>query len=754
MGTGKTLLSLQLLQYWWDCGLLRRTLVFVTSDKAFRTWLGQAREYGITVPTTALTGSSEQRWQQLEEFGDGIAVVPYPGALYMCASKVKKKRGKGNELKLDPEKVARMLKWAQGFVLDECFPRGTLVLGENGEVAIEQLRPGDLVQTSAGLRRVRQLMRKETQHIVELSLSTGQRLVCTPNHPFFTELGWVCAGNLKGRQLYGAADVLQLWESVQGNTPQQILRVCLLSEISNWEAPGSGCNLRNLWDGLSTEKSWASFLLACMRRAVPTWASFLESRYSNAGRDAPKIKQDPASDETPSSCGSARWKWTASDAGTADSACRIRPAMDTGASHFIGAQAAWISNLLQGRLSEPEKAMGYRAGWGDPQWAYCPTTGRQKRQQASGTWVESVAHKELGSPIPVFSLEIEECPHFYAGGYLVHNSTKATGDSLTFDLIAKLRKVAKVRYALAGRPFGRDPIMLWAQHYLIDDGETLGTTRGMFREVFYNATKNRFGGPFSMDYSFKQSMRPVLADMIQHRSITYGENECVDIPKVQPITELLPLPQEAEAYWDRLLKDLIAARGDFRMSKNIFLRMRQISSGFLGFHNDETGEKAEIEFAQNPKLDRLLELVDEVPEGHGAVIFYEFTHSGRRIVRELEERGYDPVWLWSGTKDPDAEFERFENSKQPVCVLNNRVGAYSLDGLQKIANYDIEYEAPVSVIDWEQARKRLARQGQLRRVFQYSLLVAGTADEKIRAFHREGQELFQALLRDPERALR
>src|SRR5258708_4124186 len=41
MGTGKTLLSLTLLSYWFQIGLLKRALIFVTSDKAFRTWENQ-----------------------------------------------------------------------------------------------------------------------------------------------------------------------------------------------------------------------------------------------------------------------------------------------------------------------------------------------------------------------------------------------------------------------------------------------------------------------------------------------------------------------------------------------------------------------------------------------------------------------------------------------------------------------------------------------------------------------------------------
>ena len=447
MGVGKSLLTLELLRYWFQVGLIKRALIFVTSDKAFPTWEKQLIEFDIKLPITALAGSSEQKWQQLEEFGDGLVLVPYPGALAMVCTKVKAKKGKKNKFKLDPKKIERLAQWAQAVVMDE--------------------------------------------------------------------------------------------------------------------------------------------------------------------------------------------------------------------------------------------------------------------------------------------------------------STHASGNSLTFDMVAHLRKNAKVRYALAGRPFGRDPIMLWAQHYLIDDGETLGETKGLFRAAFYNEKPNFWGGPYSKEYKFKDKLRPQLAEMIQHRSITYSADECIDMPKVIPIREVVSFPEETEQYYLKVLEQVITAKGNLREMKSAFMRMRQISSGFVGMRDDETGERAEIEFDANPKLDRLLELIEEVPEGRGCVVYYEFTRSGRKIVEELKKLGYKPIWLWSGTEDFRGDFDRFARDKQPVAVVQNRVGAFAIDGMQKVANYDFEFEAPLSPIDFEQARRRLVRDGQEHHVFQYSLTVKGTMDDKIYKYLAEGEEIFKALLRDP-----
>lgn len=336
--------------------------------------------------------------------------------------------------------------------------------------------------------------------------------------------------------------------------------------------------------------------------------------------------------------------------------------------------------------------------------------------------------------------------------------------SLIHKIVAELTDTVKIRYALAGRPFGRDPTLLWAQHMLIDGGETLGPTLGLFREAFFRSKPNEWvNSPFSkvpkwkrkyaIDYTFDKKKMPQLSRMVQHRSVTYAADECIDLPDFIPIIEEVPFPEEAVAYYHKAVRAIIDSKRDWRVVKNVFLRMRQIASGFIGFKNDETGEKAEVEFEENPKLDRLLELLEDMPYDRKAVVFYEYTVSGKKIFAEVKKLKLKPIWLWSGTKDYKAQMASFE--KDPACrvaVLQNKVGAFSLDGLQ-VANYAFFYESPVSVIDREQAERRLRRQGQQHKVFQYDLIVKNSIEAKILAFHKEGGDLLDALRRDPGKVL-
>ena len=348
----------------------------------------------------------------------------------------------------------------------------------------------------------------------------------------------------------------------------------------------------------------------------------------------------------------------------------------------------------------------------------------------------------------------------FAGGLdaLVMDESTVAGhkDSLTSKLCTKLRQRAQFCYALAGRPFGRDPTLLWSQYYILDGGETFGETLGLFRAAFFNEEDNPYtSNEYSKTYTFKAKMKDKMMRIAQHRSIAYAESECIEVPDwPDPIIEEVSLPEEAQAYQKHIVEEVIAARGNLRAMDNAFLRMRQLSSGFLGFKNEETDKRVEIEFAENPKLDLLLGLLDEVPQDRKAVCFYDYTFSGRKIYEALKAAGRKPIWLWSGTKDSMGEQKRFQEDPDcDVAIINNKVGAYSIDGLQ-VANYVFFYESPVSVLDRTQAEKRVKRQGQLHKVFQYDLCVKGTFDRRILDFHKDGADLLAALRHNPAEFLK
>jgi SNF2 family DNA or RNA helicase len=294
---------------------------------------------------------------------------------------------------------------------------------------------------------------------------------------------------------------------------------------------------------------------------------------------------------------------------------------------------------------------------------------------------------------------------------------------------------------LTGTPFGRDPTALWSQMFLIDDGWCLGESLGLFRAAFFTAKKNFWGGN---DYTFRKSRAQLLNKFIAHRSIRYEADEST-LPRLVPIIKEVSLPGDARAYYDKAKATIIASHGNFNEMKNAFVRMRQISSGFVGYHDDESGDRAQFEFADNPKLDLLVSLLHEIRPDRKVLVFHDFVHSGKVIARELTDEGISHVRLNSKDKDPAAVLERFKTDPDCRVFVLGTAGAYGLN--LQVAQYGIFYESPVSVILRKQMVRRFERQGsEHKTVFLYDLVVRSTVDSLILAYHRQGADLFKAII--------
>jgi hypothetical protein len=321
--------------------------------------------------------------------------------------------------------------------------------------------------------------------------------------------------------------------------------------------------------------------------------------------------------------------------------------------------------------------------------------------------------------------------------------------SLNFKVCNRFSAQAQIRLALAGRAFGRDPAPLWSQFMLVDRGRAFGETLGMFREAFYRREVHNWGTKWVL----RKRRQKQLAHFTSASSIRYSSAECVELPPVTKIVKECEFPDENWRYFERVREELLAQRGNWREIKNAFLKMRQISSGFVGFVDDDTGERAQIEFEANPKLNLSLDLLDKVPEDCKVIVFHEYTWSGARICQELAKRKYKHGWLWAGTNNWSAIKEQFNNDPEyRFLVANWRKGSMGLN--LQAANYTLFYESPVSPISRSECEGRTNRTGQTKRGFVYDPVVKNSVDELILGFHKEGNDLFKALVDRPEKLLK
>lgn len=317
--------------------------------------------------------------------------------------------------------------------------------------------------------------------------------------------------------------------------------------------------------------------------------------------------------------------------------------------------------------------------------------------------------------------------------------------TLTFRSCNAISHKCVVKFGLTGTPFGRDPIDLWSQFYVMDNGETLGRTIKMFQEVFFSSKLNYWGG---LEYTFKKNMTNKLYQVIKNKSIYYSIEECSqNLPAVRRKNIVVDFSTTLEKYYETIKQEIIDARGNYIEMENAFMKMRQLASGFLRY-KDEEGEVIDIDFGENPKLDALMELVDEMPVSSKMIIIHNFIHTGKTICEALDKAGISHRWLSGVTKDesPIKDFKTLPDCR--ILVMNHQSGSKGLN--LQCANYVVFVESPVSPLDRKQCEGRCYRTGQKKTVMYYDILMRKSIDFKIQKYLKDGENLFDALIRGVE----
>jgi hypothetical protein len=88
-----------------------------------------------------------------------------------------------------------------------CFVANTMISTNAGDKKISDIKIGDYVLTPIGNKKITHLMGRVTKDLVELTLSDGNQITCTGDHPFYTRNGIVQADALQYTDvLYGIGE--------------------------------------------------------------------------------------------------------------------------------------------------------------------------------------------------------------------------------------------------------------------------------------------------------------------------------------------------------------------------------------------------------------------------------------------------------------------------------------------------------------------------------------------------------------------
>lgn len=293
---------------------------------------------------------------------------------------------------------------------------------------------------------------------------------------------------------------------------------------------------------------------------------------------------------------------------------------------------------------------------------------------------------------------------------------------------------------LTGTPAPNGLEDLWAQIYMLDQGARLGKTLTSYREAFFTQDWAHPGQQYRT-YSPQDGadirIRAAIADIC----VSMKAEDYLELPDY--IENIIPVALDAKAKkaYDKLEREMLLEVDDQTITAGSAAvlngKLLQLCSGAV---YDAEGQTVHV---HDCKIEAFLEVVEQLHEEH-ALVFYWFQHELERLLSELEASGLR-VRVYRGPEDEQA----WNSGQVDILLAHPASCGYGLN-LQVGGHHAIWFGYPNWALEiYQQANKRLHRQGQRYPVIAHHLVVQGGMDEDvIEALHDKGdaqEALMQAL---------
>ena len=275
---------------------------------------------------------------------------------------------------------------------------------------------------------------------------------------------------------------------------------------------------------------------------------------------------------------------------------------------------------------------------------------------------------------------------------------------------------------LTGTPSPNGVEDLWAQIYLLDQGERLEKYITHFRSRYMEPNKRNRSQIF--DYKAKDGVYDHIINKISDICISMKSEDYLELPDLSYNEIPVVLNDKARKDYDKMERDFVLeleeAEEDITAVNAAALsnKLLQISNGAV---YDNSGIYTEV---HNAKIDSFLELVESL-QGRSLLVFYNFQHDKERIKKALEKSNLEVRELKTVQDEDDWNARKID-----VLFTHPASAAYGLN-LQEGGNHVCWFGLTWNLEHYQQANKRLHRQGQKEKVIIHHLVTQGTRDEDV-----------------------
>lgn len=295
--------------------------------------------------------------------------------------------------------------------------------------------------------------------------------------------------------------------------------------------------------------------------------------------------------------------------------------------------------------------------------------------------------------------------------------------SKRFRAMRKVRKFIPRVVGLTGTPAPNGLIDLFAQMYLVDEGQRLGKTVTAYRDRFFRPGKRN--GDIVYTYELKAPQNETeqqISDLISDITISMTAEDYLKMPDKIMLYDYVDLaPKVLALYRDfekEQILELINSDEPISAASAAALsnKLQQFANGAI------YDAEQNVKDLHDEKLDKLEELV-EAANGEPVLIAYSYKHDLERIMQKL--KAYKPVKL-----EKPEHIADWNAGRIPVLITHPASAGHGLN-LQKGGHNIIWFGNTWSLELYQQFNARLYRQGQGKPVTIHHIVTRGTIDEKI-----------------------
>lgn len=318
---------------------------------------------------------------------------------------------------------------------------------------------------------------------------------------------------------------------------------------------------------------------------------------------------------------------------------------------------------------------------------------------------------------------------------LDESSSFKNSQSKRFKSLKLVRSRIKRIVELTGTPASNGLEDLWAQIYLLDGGQRLGKTLGAYRDRYF--VPGRRNQTTIFNYEPKDGSFAMIKNAISDICISMKASDYISLPDVVHDEIPVALDAKAKKAYQQLERDLLLQVDEDTITAGsagvLTGKLLQLCNGAI------YSEERKVVPVHDCKLDAFMELVEQL-NGRHALVFYNYQHDRDRLLDVLHGTKLR-VRVYSGAQD-EADWNA---GKIDILLAHPASCGYGLN-LQQGGYHAVWFGLTWSLEQYEQANKRLHRQGQEHPVVIHHLVVQGGMDETVMDALKSKGDMQEALL--------